>query len=64
MNNTTIYNTTLNTGCYECLNRLTIARITTGKKKVNKNAYTDKQLFSIQRLANKTHKEKEFIIIW
>ena len=59
--NTTVYN---NTVSYKQLNRLTIARITSAKKRLDKEAYTQEQLFNIQRLANKIHKDKEFIIIF
>lgn len=49
---------------YKQLNRLTIARITTAKKRLDKQAYTNEQLFNIQRLANKINHDKDFIIIY
>lgn len=45
------------------LNRLTIAKITSGKR-VNKEGYTNNQLLNIQRLANKLNHNKEFVIAY
>ena len=44
------------------LSRLTIAKITSGKQ-VSKAGFTNEQLLSIQRLANRIHK-KEIVIAY
>lgn len=46
----------MNDKTYKQLNRLTIARITTGRRKVIKGVYTPEQIFNIQRLVNKLQK--------
>ena len=45
----------MNNKTYKQLNRLTIARITSGKKKLDKTVYTSEQLFNVQRLINKLY---------
>ncbi len=45
------------------LNRLTIAKITSGKS-VSKKGYTPNQLLNIQRLANRLNHGKEFVIAY
>ena len=45
----------MNNKTYKQLNRLTIARITSGKKRLDKRVYTSEQLFSVQRLINKLY---------
>lgn len=59
----TIYNSNMNSKAYTCLNRLTIARITSGKR-VNATGYTTEQLLLVQRLANRLNSEKEIVIAY
>ena len=48
------------------LSRLAIAQLTTGKKRLNKEAYTSEQLKNAQRFANnlQRNKNKDFMIIY
>lgn len=57
------YTSEQNTKAITQLNRLTIAKITSGKR-VNKEGYTNNQLLNIQRLANRLNKEKDFVIAY
>lgn len=57
------YTTEQNSARITQLNRLTIARITSGKR-VSKEGYTNNQLLNIQRLANRLNHGKEFVIAY
>ena len=63
--NTTIY-TNQTSGAYVQLSRLAIAQITSGKKRLNPDAFTSKQLHNIQRFANglSKNKDKDFVIVF
>ena len=58
-----IYNSNMNNKAYTCLNRLTIARITSGKR-ISAMGYTTEQLLLVQRLANRLNSEKEIVIAY
>lgn len=58
------YTSELNTTRYTQLNRLAIAQITTGKKRLKKEAFTPLQLLNIQRFANRQHPDKDFVIAY
>ena len=47
----------MNNKTYKQLNRLTIARITTGKKKLDKTVYTSEQVHNIARLISRLYKD-------
>ena len=57
------YTTEQNSTRITQLNRLTIAKITSGKR-VSKKAYTPNQLLNIQRLANRLNHNKEFVVAY
>lgn len=57
------YTSEQNTRAITQLNRLTIAKITSGKR-VSKKGYTPNQLLNIQRLANKLNPNKDIIIAY
>ena len=58
-----IYTSELNTKTYRQLNKLTIAKITSGKR-IDSKGYTKEQLLSVQRLANRLNHEKDFVIAY
>lgn len=58
-----IYNQELNSAQYTCLNRLTIAKVTSGRQ-VSAVAYTGPQLLRIQRLARQLHPDKNTVIAY
>ena len=57
------YTSESNTKRITQLNRLTIAKITSGKR-VSKKGYTPNQLLNIQRLANRLNPDKEIVIAY
>lgn len=61
MNENNIYYTSVNTdGVYRQLNKLVIARITSGKIINNIEVYTPLQALSVQRLVNRLNSEKRY----
>lgn len=63
--NEKIYYTTINTdGVYRQLNKLVIARITSGKIINNIEVYTPLQALSVQRLTNRLNHGKNGVIAY